>query len=212
MTYLVAERFKSIQGEGAYTGTPMAFVRFVGCSVGKKICASCDTDFDKVYPWREGGEYTGGDLLKWAWPYRHICLTGGEPLNQDIRPFFSAGFRIHVETSGTVWPDEETVACFNTNSSNLSWLCVSPKPGYLTRMIELANEIKVIVPGLGPGDGWPSLGDAVRWARSGKRVYLQPRNLRYDVDKTNLMFVQDIVREHPELRLSVQMHKILKVQ
>jgi len=55
-SYIVAERFKSIQGEGLYAGTPMAFIRFVGCSVGKKVCNGCDTDFETT-PWHLGMEW-----------------------------------------------------------------------------------------------------------------------------------------------------------
>lgn len=213
-TYLVAERFKSIQGEGAHTGTPMAFIRFIGCSVGKKVCAACDTDFDKSYSWRGGGMYTEHELVDWAFPYKHICLTGGEPLDQDLKPIFGeaavrsqqSDTQFHVETSGTVLSDTLTIRRHGS-----LWICVSPKPGYLSSAIDRADEIKVIVPGLGPGDGWPTLDDALGWARNGKLVYLQPRNRRLEIDRDSLMYVQDIVREHPELRLSVQMHKILKV-
>ncbi len=55
MKYPLAERFKAPQGEGLFTGTPMAFVRLVGCSVGKGVCHACDSDFDRVRPDRVGG-------------------------------------------------------------------------------------------------------------------------------------------------------------
>jgi len=35
--YGIAEIFTSVQGEGMYTGTRMHFIRFSGCSVGKKL-------------------------------------------------------------------------------------------------------------------------------------------------------------------------------
>ena len=35
--YPIAERFLSVQGEGLYTGAQMYFIRFAGCSVGKKL-------------------------------------------------------------------------------------------------------------------------------------------------------------------------------
>lgn len=215
MTYQVAERFKAVQGEGVYAGTPMAFIRFVGCSVGKKICHHCDTDFDKTYPWKGGGEYTKGELFEWVGETRHICLTGGEPLNQDLFPFCRETFHtIHIETSGTVAPPWKI--------PSYHWVTVSPKPGWLESMITRADEIKVIVPGLGtdqslnatigsgPTGRWPTLQDALLWAASGKIVYLQPRNAKLDINQENLRLCEELVQEHPSLRLSVQLHKVLR--
>lgn len=250
MTYKIAEKFKSIQGEGVYAGTPMAFIRFVGCSVGKKICQHCDTDFDKTYPWRGGGDFSARDLMDWARPYEHVCFTGGEPLNQDLTEFFDHELRVdssgltgyhpkmfHVETSGTV-----PLPNFGPIDAHEVWVCVSPKPGFSETAISQADEVKVIVPGLGEmtsaavdtiirkekGEGyqcgpgefedwarklrWPDISDALRWAEQGKTVFLQPRNGKFDVDKQNMLYVLDLLRDYPQLRLSVQMHKILKVQ
>lgn len=206
-TFQVAEKFKSVQGEGMFTGTPMAFIRFVGCSVGKQICHFCDTDFNEKYPWLGGGEFTGEYLLDWATPYRHICLTGGEPLNQLYLDIFFDKFQLvgkmcHIETSGTIYreiPEHVHV-------------CVSPKPGWQQNMIERADEIKVIVPGLGNGEGWPDLGLARQWAAEGKNVYIQPRNAKHDITPINLALCQKLVEDYPELKLSVQMHKILRVR
>lgn len=252
-TYKVAEKFKSIQGEGMYSGTPMAFIRFVGCSVGKRICQHCDTDFDTTLNWRGGGEFTIFDLLTWADNYQHICLTGGEPLNQYLEPLVDEVARemrrllppedepttlqLHVETSGTV-----PIPGYMING--FTHICISPKPGWLEENIQHAHEIKVIVPGLGEitpqmvehrvkvrmedptvnlmqvqeelqqSFRWPTLHDALRWAalEPDRPVYLQPRNGKYDLDKNNLVIVQDLIREYPQLRLSVQMHKVLHVQ
>lgn len=212
--YFVAEKFKSIQGEGLYAGTPMAFIRFVGCSVGKKICNACDTDFETMHNWRGGGAFSEMDLLIWASTpkrYGHICLTGGEPLDQDLLPLFSKkewADMFHIETSGTKPLPPE----WASPMTERTWLCVSPKPGFREDVVLFADEIKVIVPGLGSGPGWPTIDDAKRWADRGKIVYLQPRNARFDVDQHNLRIVEDIIAVNPQFRLSVQMHKILKVQ
>lgn len=215
MNYQVAEKFKSVQGEGVYAGTPMAFIRLVGCSVGKKICQHCDTDFERTLPWRGGGEFDEIELLLWAHPYTHICLTGGEPLDQELMPLIERALTrvmIHVETSGTVLPDW-LLNCTSAEVLKQLWITVSPKPGWLSQMVGYyANELKVIVPGLGNGQGWPQLDDALRWADEGKIVFLQPRNGKTDIDHVNLKYVQDLLIDHPNLRLSVQMHKILKVQ
>lgn len=218
MKYRVAERFKSIQGEGVYAGTPMAFVRFVGCSVGKKICQHCDTDFDEELLWRGGGEFAPEELLAWAGDYEHICLTGGEPMNQDLLPLINfvenSDTMLHMETSGTVPLDAFRYPCIEAGVQH--WICVSPKPGFLEESIQEANEVKVIVPGLGInppfGTHWPTLEEAIMWAEQGKTVFLQPRNAKYDVDKQNMLYVLDLLRDHPQLRLSAQLHKILRVQ
>lgn len=247
MKYLVAEKFKSIQGEGLYAGTPMAFIRFVGCSVGKKVCHACDTDFDTPLQWRGGGEFDEWELLAWAGTYDHICLTGGEPMDQDLDPFMDAcgAMRtVHIETSGT-----KARSFHGGRIVPKTWICVSPKPGFIEEEVLVADEIKIIVPGLGEitprnvndrhvrmmleykeSTGqhvvdpeplrqeviktyrWPNLEDALRWAQQGKLVYLQPRNGKFDIDQQNLRYVQDLLVDHPNLRLSTQMHKILKVQ
>src|SRR5882672_7607670 len=165
MKYPLAERFFSVQGEALYSGTPMAFIRFVGCSVGKKICHACDTDFEKMDKSRGGGLFTTDDLLSWVLDreesYKHVCVTGGEPLDRNLEELILAldevGVRTHIETSGTKFPD------WLLKIREKVWICVSPKPGYLDSMIAAANEIKVILHGLGDGEGWPTLADAVKW-------------------------------------------------
>lgn len=215
----IAEKFFAPQGEGLYTGTPMAFVRLVGCSVGQKICTACDTDFTKCHENLGGGMYTTQELFDWVGDYDHICITGGEPLDRDIRPLLSWATRnkwIHIETSGTKRPnwligsdfirlDDRTKAAQSFNT----WLCVSPKPGYRDDMITICNEVKVILGGLGDGEGWPSLDQAVRWADEGKLVYIQQRNRILDIDRTALDEALRVVDKHPNLRLSVQLHKFL---
>src|SRR5579859_5371332 len=97
----LAEIFYSIQGEGAYTGTPAVFVRLAGCNLS---CSFCDTDYalkffasvdDVVAQVRaEGG----------ACPM--VVLTGGEPLAQREAPALvdalrRDGRRVHIESNGT---------------------------------------------------------------------------------------------------------------
>jgi 7-carboxy-7-deazaguanine synthase len=210
--YQISEKFKSLQGEGVYAGTPMAFIRFVGCSVGKKICHACDTDFEQMHNWRGGGEFDQYQLLTWVDDYEHICLTGGEPLDQELDALIQQGqedYVFHIETSGT-----KLFSFYHgvKDAPKHLWVCVSPKPGFLEEAVMAADEVKVIVPGLGSGPGWPTLQDALRWAQAGKTVFLQPRNGRFDVDSVNLKYVVDLLAQYPTLRLSVQMHKILKVQ
>lgn len=219
----IAERFKSCQGEGLYTGVPMAFIRLVGCSVGQKICTACDTDFTKCHQNLGGGMYTSTELLEWVDKYKHVCITGGEPLDRDIRPLLKAlqgsGIASHIETSGTKCPDwllghtyiKGVITGTMVRLPNL-WICVSPKPGYLDSMISMADEVKVILGGLGDGEGWPSLEQALKWADEGKLVYIQQRNDRLEINGPALQEALHVVHEHPNLRLSVQLHKFLRTR
>lgn len=236
MRYPVAERFHAPQGEGLYAGTQMAFIRMVGCSVGKGVCTACDTDFDRVLPDMGGGMYTEAELVQWATPCRHICITGGEPLDRDLRPLLraahDANILCHVETSGTVHPDwldpkvqarepgthavglprDDSSDIYNWRWAGL-WVTVSPKPGYHEGVVlHMADEVKVILGGLGDGAGWPTVEDALRWADQRSLVYVQPRNFKHLVDETSLRSALDVVAQHPQLRLSVQLHKFIGVR
>ena len=213
--YAVVEIFDSLQGEGFYTGTPMRFIRLHGCSVGKKICHACDTDFDKLNEWNGGGFKTPQEILA-RYVGRHICITGGEPFDHNLRPLCDAawdrGIFVHVETSGTREPTLQPATEQAGLDRQRVWLAVSPKPGFQESIVALANEIKVIVGGLGNGPGWPTLHDALRWADEDKLVYLQPRNGKHDVDASALRLAAELCIAHPKLRLSVQTHKTVRVQ
>ena len=214
MKYPLAERFKAPQGEGDYAGTPMAFMRFVGCSVGQGVCTHCDTEFDRVRPDLGGGVYELAELLEWVGDYRHVCLTGGEPLDRDLQEIIAAcgekDIVVHVETSGTKipkWLLEWHTA--DTMPWNL-WICVSPKPGYVSEMIIIASELKVIIGGLGDGPGWPTVEEAVTWERlCDVSVYIQPRNFTKTVDLQALDAALKLLDANPTLKLSVQLHKFI---
>jgi len=222
--YPLAERFHEVQGEGAFVGTRMAFVRMVGCSVGQKVCTACDTDFDRQRPELGGGTYTVDELMAYAKPVGRMCITGGEPLDRDIRPLLhmatDRNITCHVETSGTKaphwlgwqWDDGRRQHLVNGTPVRM-WLCVSPKPGYLEDMVQMhADEVKVIIGGLGDGPGWPTVEDAARWADAGQLVYIQPRNYTKTVDEANLEAVLKLTEKYPQLRVSCQLHKFLGVR
>ncbi len=98
----VSEIFFSLQGEGRRTGLPTVFVRLTGCPLR---CGYCDTTYAF-----QGGEWRdGADILAAvaAYPTRHICVTGGEPLAQKdcpelLRALCEGGFDVALETSGAL--------------------------------------------------------------------------------------------------------------
>jgi organic radical activating enzyme len=204
-TLKTIEIFASVQGEGLRQGEPTIFVRLAGCNLR---CGFCDTK----KAWRGGREMTVGAIvdevlkLQAAYPTTWVCLTGGEPLAQDIRPLVlrlhRAGFRVQVETNGTFPP-----------APLVDWHSVSPKPpdyavhpGFRTK----AREVKLVVcRGLDL--------DAVRTARAAVPlpvpIILQPQSsARWSIDKA-VGLLQDAGRAGLEgIRLSVQLHKVFGIR
>ena len=106
----IAEIYKSIQGEGQFTGTPSIFVRTTGCNLR---CWFCDTPFTSWKP--EGGQQTVEQVLEQIADLdeQHVVVTGGEPLlipdivrlTADLQ---QAGNFVTLETAGTVFRPAST--------------------------------------------------------------------------------------------------------
>ena len=120
--------FKSIDGEAFHAGQPTVFVRTFGCNLR---CPFCDTkecwteaNFDKVYEgklklswWTVDEIIAKVEELEKDFPYKSICLTGGEPLLPEndevtydlVKKLISLHYAVNVETDGAVdykpWKD-----------------------------------------------------------------------------------------------------------
>lgn len=101
-TLRVNEIFFSLQGETSRVGLPSVFVRLTGCPLR---CSYCDTE----YAFHEGTTRSIEDILARvaAYPARHVCVTGGEPLAQRhcatlLNALCDAGYDVSIETSGAL--------------------------------------------------------------------------------------------------------------
>lgn len=139
-TLRITEIFPSLQGEGLRQGEPTIFIRLSGCNLR---CAFCDTK----YAWTEGKGMSADQILKEvksAWkefPADWVCLTGGEPLQQNIVKLLERlkqqKFKIQVETNATFPP-----------SFPVDWYTISPKPEkyyFCSDFTNIAREAKLIV-------------------------------------------------------------------
>lgn len=101
--YKVDEIFRSISGETSTAGTPSVFVRLYGCNLK---CPYCDTPQEKWSTVMHDYEILARVIEESKGVIKHVILTGGEPLCQDIVPLVKLliqhGFHIQVETNGTI--------------------------------------------------------------------------------------------------------------
>ena len=211
MTYSVKEMFYTLQGEGANAGHPAVFCRFAGCNLwsGREedrstaICQFCDTDFVGT-DGTHGGKFESALALAAAiagfWPatdsaHRLVVLTGGEPLLQVdealVQALHAAGFRIAVETNGTVPPP-----------AGIDWLCMSPKAGS-TRVVSAGQELKLVFPQAGAE---PALYESLNF----ENFYLQPMD--GPDAAANTAAAVAYCQAHPRWRLSLQTHKLIGIR
>ena len=127
-------------------------------------------------------------------------ITGGEPLMHDLTALTQLlqqkGFKTHIETSGA-----------HPLTGTWDWICLSPKKfkAPLSDILPLANELKVVV--FNKTD--------FEWAESFAsqlhpdcKLYLQPE---WDKKELVMPLIIDYIQQHPQWRLSLQIHKYIGV-
>ncbi len=219
--YSLAEPpFRTIQGEGIHAGRVALFIRFAGCNLWsghdahrardaeRNVVACpkfCDTDFLPKLRLAEHELLSEAELARKA-GVRLFVFTGGEPmlhLTESLlggMPWRDA--TIAIETNGTI----EVPSLFQ---EFISHICVSPKvPPERLRQRDGA-EIKIVHPAYSVR----AFDTALR-AREleFKHWFVQPQapctgGISPDVVRDATRFIL----EHPEWRLSYQLHKAIGV-
>lgn len=207
--YTINEIFYSVQGEGVNAGRPAVFCRFSGCNLwtGRErdrpvaVCKFCDTDFVGTHGTCGGKYQTPSALVEQLvelWPTagpRFVVLTGGEPLLQvDSRlltELHANGFEVAVETNGTIRAPD-----------GIDWLCVSPKTaGPLVQ--NFGTELKLVFPQV---EVRPEQFVGMYFGH----FLLQPMD-GPDL-AANTALVLDYCKRNPLWRVSLQLHKVLRVR
>jgi organic radical activating enzyme len=200
----ITDIFFSVQGEGLRQGEPTLFIRLTGCNLK---CDFCDTK----HAW-DGGEKLSVDQIirrvnneKMRFPVEWVCLTGGEPLLQDVEALTERlkqmGMKIQIETNATRYLD-----------LNVNWYTISPKPPdyfYQPEYTQKANEVKLVV----TQELSLEVIHRIRNAFPKKiPVILQPEsNQKWSLDKTVSLFKASLKKGLNNIRISVQLHKIYKL-
>lgn len=220
--------FRTIQGEGPYTGFKSIFVRLSGCNLQ---CPLCDTD------------YTGGrgqisfetirdECLDKALHHgvRLVVITGGEPFRQNISrlcvELVYAGFFVQIESNGKLPIQRYGVIEELVDQGNLT-LVVSPKTANIHKDArKLCTTFKYVVSAGEVGvDGLPTkaLGNELKAGdilyRPQKRtdcvIYVNPADHHDTAENNrNLLAAKRAVEDFDDPRrvLGLQLHKIYGIE
>jgi len=197
------ERFYTLQGEGAHSGTPAYFIRLGGCDVG---CPWCDVKESwplNAHPALPVTELVA-DVL--ATPTQLVVMTGGEPALHDTTALVDALHKgaasvhrrlaVHVETSGA-YPLRGAY----------DWVTLSPKKmkPALPAVFARADELKVVV----------YHRSDIQWAMEQAQqvgpacqLFLQPE---YSRMQKATQWILAHIAANPRWRLSLQTHKWIGV-
>ncbi len=191
------EDFYTIQGEGSYQGQAAYFIRLGGCDVG---CVWCDV--------KESWDASAHPLISVAEIAQRVkvsgtriaVITGGEPLMYNLTELThalnEAGIRTHLETSGVY-----------ALSGAWDWICFSPKkfktpnPSILNK----ADELKVIIYHASDFN-WAE--DFARRVNKSCELFLQPE---WSKEKEMIPLIIDYVKENPQWKISLQIHKYMNI-
>lgn len=193
--YPIVEVFESIQGEGTFMGMGAAFIRLAGCNLR---CPWCDTkhSFDIDAAQKLNIE----DIFRtWNFTQPIVVITGGEPTLYNLGPLVSAfkerGKYVTIETNGTNPVPEEWA---------IDWVTVSPKHGNNYAINCRANELKYVV-----DDNFEITVLDTNKVPPG-RIYLQVESGKAASAAKAFKLVTE--NPHLNLRVGVQLHKVLNVE
>lgn len=192
----VVEIFYSIQGEGANFGKPAIFIRLSKCN---KNCWFCDTD------WNKGQDMLIEEILETISKYRcnTIIWTGGEPtlqLTAEILDNFSLYYNC-IETNGT-----------NPVPRGIDYITCSPKvtPDVLRKNFDFVNEFRYPI---AKGEVIPKVSELPKADNYFvSPLFLGEEKKRFEIEPENVDYCLEFVKNNPQWRISLQMHKILNVR
>ena len=194
MNLKVKEIFYSLQGEGGRQGEASIFIRLSGCNLK---CDFCDTNFSG------GRDMNAEQILRIIrkFPCHWIVWTGGEPTlqltDEWLLMFKQTGFQQAIESNG-----------FNQLSSLLDYTTISPKgnPDYARKINPQVNEVRLPVQNNDPVPAIDLLPQAAYY-------FLSPVFTNNEIlTKANIDYCVEQVKQHPEWRLSLQVHKWIGIE
>ncbi len=191
----ISDIFYSLQGEGSHSGRAAVFVRFFGCNLD---CDFCDEPLHKTkYQEMSVAEILDAISL---FPSRFLVLTGGEPSLHNLNPFITElkhhQYDVAVETNGYM-PE---------NISESTWITYSPKNWDDIKYGSFFDEMKLVVDVCSDKQKIFDIASLCN-----QPLFIQPKAIFDKPDQQNTEFCINLIKEHPRLRLSLQVHKLVNI-
>lgn len=232
--YPISEIFVSPQGEGAFSGTAMLFIRLAGCSVGKRYPKEMYEPHDEQFHvgtetvpglpiYAEMCTLYDGRTFQCDTDYRvknrlstkqifeqlpggvsHVCVTGGEPFIHDLTEIATECFTRKCMLHVETSGTVALEKAFPNDGAGLTWVTVSPKFPVLPAMIQRANEIKLLV------DKDFDPGKLPVSVVQHSLVYIMAVNYEHTVNKENVKLLMQWHKKYPNWRIGLQLHKVLE--
>lgn len=199
--YPINEIFFSLQGEGHNAGRAAVFIRLSGCNLQ---CPFCDTDHSRHVM------MSAKEIILEAEKYDcgFVVLTGGEPslwIDQDLIDRLHEHFEIAIETNGT-----------HQLPNNIDWITLSPKQHSVQGaqvVIDRCNELKLIWEAGFDADKMNDLIENEYGHIAHSEIYIQPCDTgSITRNKEIIKDAVDYCLNNTDVKLSVQLHKILNIK
>lgn len=193
MKLTVNEIFYSLQGEGGRSGEASIFIRLTKCNL---TCDFCDTDF------ADGKELSVEEIYEAIslYPCKWIIWTGGEPTIQ-LKDEHLIFFRNHrykqaIETNGT-----------RKVSALIDYIACSPKSNYekVKSYLPVVDEIRMPIKA---GDNLPDINSLPK----ANNYFISPIFDANRVNIHNINYCVELIKQYPQWRLSLQIHKLIHIE
>lgn len=203
--------FYSIQGESSYAGYPCLFIRFSGCNLR---CLYCDTK-EALIMKENFVEMSVKDIIEklytTAKDIKLVEITGGEPLIQDgvydlFDKLIKLKYTVLLETNGTIFLKDVPADIIKV----VDVKC--PSSGYDTSYNNYPNieyiyendEVKFVI---GTNDDYEFAKEFLKKSKlKTKKIIFSPISEKISPKK----LADKIMKDQLNVRLGVQLHKILK--
>ncbi|PKK89516.1 MAG: 7-carboxy-7-deazaguanine synthase [Candidatus Wallbacteria bacterium HGW-Wallbacteria-1] len=207
-TLQICEIFTSIQGESTRAGLPCTFIRLSGCNLK---CSYCDTLHSHLPGTTRSIDWIMNQVSQAEIPL--VEITGGEPLLQEnvtllVDSLLSMGFTVLIETNGSV--DIDRVSSGAVRIMDVK--CPGSHEAGSTletnfRILQPSDEVKFVLTSAEDYD-WAL--EHINEFDLINRCHVLLSPVMPGLDPSTL--AEWILRDRINVRLQVQLHKILSVQ